>query len=386
VKSFEAHLADCRRLLPRWPAEQIGALGSAGRELAEEVLATAPFPTFAASSMDGYAVRVGDVPGRLRIVGEVAAGRASDVDVAPGTAVRIMTGSAVPAGAEAVVRIEDTAEHGDAVEVSVGTKPGAFIRGIGDDVKVGDVVLAAGQVIGAAQIAALAAHNVATVSVCPRARVAILSTGDELVGHGTAAGAVQLVDSNGPGLAAAAAAAGAEVVHVAQVSDDPAEFLAAMDALPEVDLVITSGGISMGVYDVVKATLATRGVTFETVAIQPGKPQAWGKYQGGNRDSVGFLGLPGNPVSALVSFELFGRAVLGRERVTATAMLVDPVERSPEGMRQFLRGSLANGEVRLVSGPDSHLIVGLARANCLVVIAEEHTALPAGALVPVVLL
>jgi molybdenum cofactor synthesis domain-containing protein len=382
VKSFEAHLADCRGLLPRRPVEQVDALSSAGRELVEQVLATSPFPTFAASSMDGYAVRVADVPGRLRVVGEVAAGTAPDVEVAPGTAVRIMTGSAIPVGTEAVVRIEDTSAHADEVEISVATKAGTFVRGIGDDVKVGDVVLAAGQVIGAAQIAALAAHNVETVSVCRPARVAILSTGDELVGHGSLAGAVQLVDSNGPGLATAVVAAGAEVVHVGQVSDDPDEFIAAMDALPEADLVITSGGISMGAYDVVKATLATRGVTFETVAIQPGKPQAWGRY----RDSVGFLGLPGNPVSALVSFELFGRAALGRERVTATATLVDPVERSPVGMRQFLRGSLANGAVRLVSGPDSHLIVGLARANCLVVIGEEHTALPPGAQVPVVLL
>jgi molybdenum cofactor synthesis domain-containing protein len=336
--------------------------------------------------MDGYAVRVGDVPGRLRIVGEVAAGRAPEVEVAPGTAVRIMTGSAIPPGAEAVVRVEDTSTNGDEVTVTVAAPPGMFIRGIGDDVKVGDVVLPAGQVVGAAQIAALAAHNVETVSVSPRLRVAILSTGDELVSHGAVAGSVQLVDSNGPGLAAAALAAGADVVHLAHVSDDPAEFVAAMDALPEADLIVTSGGISMGAYDVVKATLATRGITFETVAMQPGKPQAWGRYQCRNRDSVGFLGLPGNPVSALVSFELFGRAALRRERLTATATLLDPVERSPSGMRQFLRGSLSDGEVRLVSGPDSHLIVGLARANCLVVVAEGVVDLPVGAQVPVIVL
>jgi molybdopterin molybdotransferase len=350
--------------------------------LAEEVVATAPSPTFAASSMDGFAVRVGDVPGRLRIVGEIAAGGRPDVEVAPGTAVRIMTGSALPPGTEAVVRVEDTATHDEEVEVSVAVAPGTFMRGVGDDVQIGDVVLAAGQWIGAAQIAALAAHNVDSVSVVARPRIAILSTGDELVRHGAVAGAVQLVDSNGPGLAAAARAAGAEVVHVGQVGDDPSAFLAAMDALPDADLIITSGGISMGAYDVVKATLATRGITFETVAMQPGKPQGWGRYRG----SVGFLGLPGNPVSALVSFELFGRAALGHERPTAIATLLDPVERSPAGMRQFLRGTLANGEVRLASGTDSHLIVGLARANCLVVIAEELTALPAGAQVPVVML
>jgi molybdopterin molybdotransferase len=382
VKSFEAHLADCRTLLSRGPVERLPALGSAGLVLAEQVLATSPSPAFAASSMDGYAVRVGDVPGRLRVVGDIPAGTLPDVEVGPGTAVRIMTGSVIPRGAEAVVRVEDTNVVGDEVEVSVGAAQGVFIRGIGDDVKVGDVVLAAGQVIGAAQIAALAAHNVQTVTVHPRPRVVILSTGEELVGYGEAPGPAQLVDSNGPGLAAAATSAGADVVHIGQVGDDPASFLAAMDALPAADLIVTSGGISMGAYDVVKATLATRGISFESVAIQPGKPQAWGRYRG----STGFLGLPGNPVSALVSFELFGRAALARERVTATATLVDPVERSPAGMRQFLRGDLSGGDVRLVSGPDSHLIVGLARANCLVVIAEEHTALPPGAQVPVVLL
>jgi molybdopterin molybdotransferase len=382
VKSFEDHLGDCRSLLARRPPILVAALESAGLELADPVLAASPFPAFAASSMDGYAVRVHDVPGRLRIVGEVAAGRVPDVEVSQGTAVRIMTGSVIPAGTEAVVRVEDTVTTGDEVEVTVATNAGTFIRGVGDDVRVGDVVLAAGQVVGAAQIAALAAHNVGSVSVYRRHRVAILSTGEELVGHGAVPGPAQLVDSNGPGLVAAAVAAGGEVVYVAQVGDDPAEFLAAMDALPEVDLIVTSGGISMGRYDVVKATLATRGIRFETVAVQPGKPQAWGRY----RDSMGFLGLPGNPVSALVSFELFGRAALGRERTTATATLVDPVHRSPSGMRQFLRGDLVDGQVRLVSGPDSHLVVGLARANCLVVVTEQVTELPAGAQVPVVVL
>jgi molybdopterin molybdotransferase len=382
VKSYDAHLADCRMLLPRRLPVRVPALSSLGLELAESVLAMSPSPSFATTSMDGYAVRVGDVPGRLRVVGEVAAGHLPAVEVGPRTAVRIMTGSALPAGTEAVVRVEDTAEDNEMVDVSVSVSDGQNLRRVGDDVSVGDVVVAAGQVVGAAQVAALAAHNVDEVSVWPRPRVAILSTGEELVGYGAAPGPAQLVDSNGPGLAAAAAAAGAEVVHVAQVGDDPAGFLAAMDALPDADLIVTSGGISMGVYDVVKASLADRGIHFETVAIQPGKPQSWGRYQ----DRAAFLGLPGNPVSALVSFELFGRAALRRERMIATATLVDPVERSPHGMRQFLRGSLANGRVRLVSGPDSHLIVGLARANCLVVVEEDVAALPAGALVPVVLL
>jgi molybdenum cofactor synthesis domain-containing protein len=382
MKSFEAHLADCRLLLPRRSPVRVPALSTVGLEVAEAVLATSPSPTFATSSMDGYAVRVSDVPGRLRVVGEVAAGRVPDVAVGAGTAVRIMTGSALPAGTEAVVRVEDTAEASGEVDVSVSTSSGQYLRGVGDDVAVGDVVIAAGQVIGAAQVAALTAHNVEAVWVYPRPRVAILSTGDELVGHGVMPGPAQLVDSNGPGLAAAATAAGAEVVHVGIVGDVPDAFLSAMDSLPDADLIVTSGGISMGVYDVVKASLADRGISFETVAMQPGKPQSWGRYQ----ESTGFLGLPGNPVSALVSFELFGRAALGRERMTATATLVDPVERSPKGMRQFLRGSLGDGQVRLVSGPDSHLIVGLARANCLVVVEEQTGSLAVGAQVPVIVL
>ena len=382
MKSFEAHLEDCRALLGPRPSRRSAALASVGLQLAEQVLATAPYPAYALSSMDGYAVRSADVPGTLRIVGEVAAGRMPDGEVGPGTAVRIMTGSVIPVGADSVVRVEDTTARDDEVTVSVAAPSGQFIRGVGGDVGVGDVVLAAGQVIGSSQVAALAAHNIETVAVYPRPRVAILSTGEELVVHGQAPGPAQLVDSNGPGLSAAAIAAGAEVVDVAQVGDDPDSFLAAMDALPDADLIVTSGGISMGAYDVVKATLGSLGVSFETVAMQPGKPQAWGRY----RDRAGFLGLPGNPVSALLSFELFGRAALGRERPVATATLVDAIDRSPRGMRQFLRGSLAEGEVRLVSGTDSHLVVGLARANCLVVIGEDVTTLPAGAQVPVVLL
>jgi molybdenum cofactor synthesis domain-containing protein len=332
--------------------------------------------------MDGYAVRIADVPGRLRIIGEVAAGQWPQVELGPGTAVRIMTGSPLPAGTEAVVRVEDTTEAGEEVQVGVPTETGRYLRRVGDDVATGDVVLAAGQVVGPAQIAALAAHNVATVSVYPRPRVAIVSTGEELVGHGSTPGPAQLVDSNGPGLAAAVTAAGGEVVHVSIVGDAPDHFMAAMDGLPDPDLIITSGGISMGAYDVVKASLADHGVRFETIAMQPGKPQAWGRY----RDRAAFLGLPGNPVSALVSFELFGRAVLGCERPVSTATLHDPVDRSPGGIRQFLRGRLVDRQVRLVSGPDSHLVAGLARANCLVVVAEEVDALPAGADVPVVLM
>ncbi|HEY5336265.1 MAG TPA: molybdopterin-binding protein, partial [Mycobacteriales bacterium] len=189
-------------------------------------------------------------------------------------------------------------------------------------------------------------------------------------------------DSNGPALAVAAAAAGADVVHVARASDDPAALVAALDALPEVDLVVTSGGVSMGAYDVVKAALAPLGITFEQVAVQPGKPQAWGRLRGG----PAFLGLPGNPVSSLVCFELFGRAALGSERPILRTQLLDAVERSHAGVRQLRRGRLEPGGVRLEGGPASHLVAGLARADCLVVVPEDATTLSAGAWVDVIAL
>lgn len=351
-----------------------------GLELAEPVRAVRPFPSFVASAMDGYAVRVGDLPGRLRVIGDVPAGREPDTDVEPGTAVRIMTGSAVPRGAEAVVPVEDVTIDGEVINTAGTITMGRNIRGIGDDVKPGDLVLDEGRLIGAAQFAALVTHNVATVSAYPRPRVAVLSTGDELVPFGTAPGVAQLVDSNGPGLAAAAETAGADVVHIAHSTDDPARFRVAVAAIPEVELILTSGGVSMGAYDVVKAELAERGIAFENVAMQPGRPQGWGRLDG----RVGFLGLPGNPVSALLSFELFGRAALGRERPTLRATLLDPVVRSPKGKRQFLRGQVHDDGVRLASGPESHLVVGLARADCLVIVNEDVDALPAGADVAVI--
>jgi molybdopterin molybdotransferase len=226
----------------------------------------------------------------------------------------------------------------------------------------------------------LVAHNAATVAVRPRPRVAVLSTGDELVPHGTQPGPAQLVDSNGPGLQAAAEAAGAEVVHRSHVSDDPGAFRDAIAGLPDVELIVTSGGVSMGAYDVVKAELADRGIRFENVAMQPGRPQGWGRLDG----EVPMLGLPGNPVSALLSFELFGRAALGRERPVATALLADPIPRSPKGKLQLVRGRLRDGEVSLAGGHESHLVVGLARADCLVMVDEQVESLPAGATVRVI--
>ncbi len=380
MKSFAEHLADCRSLHQRRPAISVPIRQALGLEVADPVHAVAPYPSFVASAMDGYAVRVVDVPGRLQVIGDVPAGTIPDARISPGTAVRVMTGSAVPAGAEAVVPVEDVRIDGTAINVATATSVGRHIRGIGEDVAPGDTVLDARRLVGPAQLAALATHNVTAVSVHPRPRVAILSTGDELVAIGTEPGPVQLVDSNGPGLAAAVEVAGGEVLHVGHVGDDPDRFRAAIDALPEVDLVLTSGGVSMGAYDVVKAVLDSEGIRFENVAMQPGRPQAWGRLGSG----VPFLGLPGNPVSALVSFELFGRAALGRERTIAQATLTEAVPRSPRGKRQFLRGLLSDGRVTLAGGPESHLVVGMARANCLIVVEEDADSISRGEQVQVI--
>lgn len=380
MKTVDAHLTDLRVLLRPGKPVTTAVVEAVGLTLAADVTSPTDLPTFATSAMDGYAVRVADVPGTLLVAGEVAAGAMPTAQVEAGAAVRVMTGSPLPTGTEAVVMIEDTELAGDRVMVRTDTSAGKHLRAAGDDLRAGDIVLAAGTGIGASQLAALLSAGLTEVSVRPRTRVAVLSTGDELVDAGREPGPAQLVDSNGPGLAAAATAAGAEVVHLGRASDDPAAFLAALDALPPCDLIVTSGGVSMGAYDVVKAALRPLGVTFESVAMQPGKPQGWGRYRGG----PAFLGLPGNPVSALVCFELFGRAVLGRERPVLRATLAGPVERSAPGRRQFLRGRLERGTARVVGGSASHLLAGLAKADCLVVVPEDVTSLPAGADVAVI--
>ena len=353
---------------------------SVGLTLAQDILAPADSPAFATSAMDGYAVRVADVPGVLTMVGDVPAGVVPTAEVRLGAAVRVMTGSALPVGTEAVVPVEDTYVERDTVTVRTGTTSGRHLRSAGDDVRAGDIVLQAGQVIGPGQLAALLANAADHVRVQLPSRVVVLSTGDELVDAGQEVGPAKIVDTNGPALAAAATAAGANVVHVGRLSDDPANLVAALDALPDCDLVISSGGVSMGAYDVVKTALAPLGIRFEPVAMQPGKPQGWGRLRSG----PAFLGLPGNPVSALICFELFGRAVLGRERLTLKAELGNPIRRRPSEKRQFLRGRMSGTTVSVEGGPGSHLVVGYARADCLVVVPEHVEMLPAGAVVDVI--
>ena len=297
----------------------------------------------------------------------------------------------MPAGADAVVPVEWT--DGGVATVRIDRRPdvGAFIRRTGEDVKAGDVVLAAGSYLGAAQIGLAAAVGRARLIVRPRPRIVVVSTGSELVEPGEPIGPGQIQDSNSPALTAAAIEAGAIAYRVGIVPDDPRTFTDALaDQLVRADLVVTSGGVSQGAYDVVKEVLSRLGtVSFDKVAMQPGMPQGFGTI-GPDRTPV--FGLPGNPVSALVSFEMFVRPAL------RTMLGAQPIERprvqaitdvaldSSAGKRSFLRVALEVRRVHPVSGAGSHLLAGMARANALAVIPEDVVRVEAGQPVEVLVL
>jgi molybdopterin molybdotransferase len=380
VKPLTQHLADLAGLVPLRPAQRVGLEEAHGLVLAQDVYSRGPLPPFASSAMDGYAVRVSDVPARLTVVGDVPAGSVPTAVVGPGTAVRVMTGSLLPEGTEAVVPVEHTdggMGHVVVTELAVG---GAYLRPAGSDVAAGALVLSAGSVLTASRIAVLASVGEVTPLVHPRPRVLVISTGDELVDAGAEPGPAQLVDSNRPALIAAVTEAGAEAIDGGRCSDSPESLLAMLTATPA-DLVVTTGGVSMGAYDVVKATLLPLGtVTFERIAMQPGMPQAWGHLPGGTP----LLGLPGNPVSALVSWELFGRAALGRPRPQLRAQLAEAVTGSPKDKTQLLRMTVVDGVAHPGGGTGSHLLVALGHANALVVVPEGQTELAADSWVTVI--
>jgi len=390
MKSVEQHRTDVLTLLAPLPAESVAVEEAAGRVLAADLVARWSLPAAPTSSMDGYAVRTRDVPGRLRVAGDVPAGSVPTRTVTAGVTLRVMTGAVLPAGTEAVVPVEDT--DGGTVEVVVhtGTTDGAFVRAVGEDTVEGAVVLPRGTVLGPAQLSAAVAVGYAEVPVARRPRVLVVGTGSELVAPGVTPGLAQVPDSNSVGIAAAVRACGGTAVRLGALRDDPAGLVAALEAAVAehaADLVITTGGVSVGAYDVTKAALLPLGVRFEKVAMQPGMPQAWGRWRA---DGPAFLGLPGNPVSALVSFELFARPLLltaaGALRVLPPALRVRVAAplRSPLGRRQFVRVSLVRGEAggwlaEAVGGAASHLLTGLARADALLVVGEELTEVAAGA-------
>jgi molybdopterin molybdotransferase len=343
-------------------------------------------PPFVNSAMDGFAVRAGDAPGRLRVVGEVAAGAGELPTVGAGEAVRILTGAPIPPGADAVVPLEDATE--DDGFVSVGAVPsGAHLRAAGGDTRAGETVDLPRAPLSAASVAVLASLGIGTLAVRRRPRVAVLSTGDELVAPGTPLGPGQIPDANGPALAAAVEECGGEVTWTGRVADDPQALRDAVrPAAQAADLLLTSGGVSVGRYDHLRSVLEAEGsLDFWRIAVQPGKPLAFGSVAGRP-----LLGLPGNPVSALVTFELFGRPLLramlglrgdGRQRLRVT--WDGPAQGKDPGRRAYLRVVVSPGRggwvARSAGGQGSAQLRALAAANALLVVPEGASAAEDGA-------
>lgn len=369
-----------------------------GLALADDLGSPIPLPPFDNSAMDGYAVRSVDLaeaseeqPVVLPVSADVPAGRIDNPPLQPGTAHRIMTGAQVPPGADAVIPVERTDGGTEQVRVHASVQPGAHVRRAGEDVHVDDVVLPAGTSLGAPQLGIAAAVGAARLRVHRPVRVLVLSTGSELVEPGTALRPGQIYESNGLMLAAAVREAGGEAQLLRFVADDVTAFHAALEPhLDGTDLIITSGGVSAGAYEVVKDALTGEGVEFTKVAMQPGMPQGAGRYRG----RVPVVTLPGNPVSAMVSFEVFVRPALRRAaghrttcRTIREATLTEELS-APAGKRQFRRARFdsATGTVTPHGGTGSHLLAALAGANCLLEIPEETTVLPARSVVEVWLL
>jgi len=399
VEEHLRHVLDC--VEPLAPYEQ-SVLESVGLPLVDAVSSPIDLPRFTNSAMDGYAVRHEDVAGaredrpiHLPVVGESAAGQSRPYGMPPGTSLRIMTGAPVPTGADSVVPVEWTDAGTAAVRVFRCPDTGQHVRHAGEDVRAGDDLLPAGTVLGPREVGLLAGVGLAQVRTRPRPRVVVLSTGSELREPGHRLGYDSVYDANSYLLAAAARAHGAIAYRVGVVDDDPATFSDALsDQLVRADLVVTSGGVSKGAYDVVKDVLSQLGtVQFSEVAMQPGKPQGVGQV---GEDRTPIITLPGNPVSAYVSFEVFVVPALRRmmdrrpyARSSVSATLQGAV-RSPAGRRQYLRGRLDDDPlgrtVHAVGGAASHLLGGLAQANALVVVPEDVTAVADGTQVSVLAL
>ncbi|MBQ0829430.1 molybdotransferase-like divisome protein Glp [Streptomyces tagetis] len=424
--TVEDHLDDILSTVRPLEPIELNLLDAQGCVLVDDVTVPVSLPPFDNSSMDGYAVRVADVagaseeyPAALEVVGDVAAGAAEELRVGPGQAARIMTGAPLPPGAETVVPVEWTdgglgggpvdgmrarslAPEGAEGQVLVHRPagPGAHVRSAGDDVRAGDLALEAGTVLGPPQISLLAAIGRGRVRVHPRPRVVVLSTGSELVQPDEELAHGQIYDSNSFALTAAARDAGAIAYRVGAVADDADTLRSTIeDQLVRADLLVTTGGVSVGAYDVVKEALAHvgdedepgGGVDFRKLAMQPGKPQGFGSV---GPDHTPLLALPGNPVSSYVSFELFVRPAIRtlmglpdvhRPRTTAT-LAAEKALTSPRGRRQFLRATCADGTATPVGGAGSHLVAALARADALIVVPEDVEAVEPGAEVEVVLL
>ena len=400
-----------RYVLDRCPAAapvDVPCREATGLVLAAAVVAAEDVPPFANSAVDGYAVvaaSLASVPVDLTVVGEVAAGAYTDRVLQCGEAIRIMTGAPVPAGADAVVMVEDTELLGDrsvdgsvCVRISASPAAGVAVRGVGDDVRSGTSLYPAGTFVSPAVAGVLASVNAAVVSVVPRVRVAVLSTGDELVDDGSELQPGQIRESNRTMLLGAVRDAGCEAVDLGIVRDDEGLLEEVLrEAASRCDAIVTSGGVSMGDYDVVKAVLSRiADMQWMQIAIKPAKPFAFGLLASGDRQ-IPVFGLPGNPVSSLVSFELLARPALRQmmghtaiDRPVVAAIADDGLPRRADGKIHYVRAFAAFGDdgrvhVRSVGAQGSHQLAATSQANAIAVVVDGD-GVAIGGDVPTVLL
>lgn len=385
-------------------AERVPLLESLGRVLAQDVVAGGDIPPHDNSAMDGYAVMAADTQGaatespvRLRVIENLAAGYQAARTVTPGTAIRIMTGAPLPAGADAVIQFEETRQEGEWVALFSAAKVGLNVRYAGEDVRRGDLILSKGTWIRPQEVGMLASLGVGQVSVTRRPRVAILATGDELADVDEPLLPGKIRNSNGYSNAAQVLKCGGTPVMLGIARDTQDDLVAKLRAglAQGVDMFLTSGGVSVGDFDVVKTVLAAEGaMTFWRVRMKPGKPLAFGALQTAEGRVVPMLGMPGNPVSVMVSFEIFARPAIGKmlgladlSHPTLTATLADPLK-SKDNRRHYARVQVewADGEYRahLTGEQGSGILTSMVKANGLAIIPETWDSAPAGAQVQVI--
>ena len=377
-----------RRILDRvvrLPVERIALGEAAGRVLTEPATARVDLPPFDASAMDGFALRAEDTPGSLPVAERIAAGRPASRDLRAGEAMGIATGAAIPAGADAVIPLEHVADHDNSIEIAEPVPAGSNVRPRGGDLRAGEVVVPAGARLGPAQLGALAAAGIADISSTARPRAAVLSTGSELRRPGERLEPGQIYEANSILLAAQLESAGAVVDQLDAVADDEEAHRAALERGLEADALVTSGGVSVGPHDLVRSVGAELGIeeVLWGVAVKPGKPLWFGV-----RGQTLVFGLPGNPVSSLVCFELFVRpAVLSLQGASEPLPRFQPGRLArglrPNALRTELvraRSRVADGEVELevVTGQESHMIARAAGADALVLVPAGDEELAAG--------
>jgi molybdopterin molybdotransferase len=370
----------------RLPEERVSADAAVGRVLTEPATAAIDLPPFDSSAMDGFALRAEDTPGTLPVRFRIAAGAPAERSLEPGEAMGIATGGVIPDGADAVIPLEYVVDHDNTIEVPDAVSPGASVRAAGGDLRQGEVVVEAGTRLGAPQVAALSAAGVAEVRVSRRPRAALLATGSELRRPGEPLEPGQIYDANGVLIEAQLVSAGAVVERLSSVADDEDAHRVALERGLEADILVTSGGVSVGPHDLVRRIEAELGVeeVFWGVSVKPGKPISFGVVDGKRL----VFGLPGNPVSVLVGFELFVRpAVLALQGVT------DPLPRFERGRlggdveRNRARDELLRGRLRLddegvviepLPGRESHMIARAAQADALVLVRRGEDRLRQG--------